>query len=61
LERCLDDLRDPALADVPIARIAARWGMANHAQFSRAFRAAYGVTPREARAALPLAPRTDGA
>ena len=57
LERCLDDLRDPALADVPIARIAARWGMANHAHFSRAFRAAYGATPREARASALVAPR----
>ena len=57
LERCLHDLRDPALADVPIARIAAHWGMTNHAHFTRAFRAAYGLTPREARASALATPR----
>lgn len=61
LERCLDDLRDPALADVSIARIAARWGMTNHAHFSRAFRAAYGLTPREARASVVVTPHAKGA
>ena len=61
LERCLGDLRDPALADVPIVRIAAHWGMPNHAHFSRAFRAAYGLTPREARASALAAFRSQGA
>ena len=50
LERCLQDLLDPALAHVPIGRVAARWGLTNHAHFSRAFRVAYALTPREARA-----------
>jgi AraC-like DNA-binding protein len=49
LECCRRDLADPALAGEPIATIAARWGMLNHAHFSRIFREAYGCTPREAR------------
>jgi AraC-like DNA-binding protein len=50
LERCRRDLRDPALADERISSIACRWGLANHAHFSRAFRGAYGCSPRELRA-----------
>jgi AraC-like DNA-binding protein len=49
LERCRRDLADPVLTDEPIAAIAARWGLLNHAHFSRMFREAYGCTPREAR------------
>jgi AraC-like DNA-binding protein len=41
------DLRDPHLADVPIARIADTWGLPNPGHFSRMFRAAFGVSPRE--------------
>jgi AraC-like DNA-binding protein len=33
----------------PISAIAARWGFLRPADFSRAFRAAYGMTPRELR------------
>jgi len=33
-----------------IADIAHRWGFADHAQFSRAYRAQFGCSPREARA-----------
>jgi AraC-like DNA-binding protein len=51
LERCRRDLRDPRLAGTPIAGIAARWGLANHAHFTRIFRATYGETPREMRTA----------
>lgn len=45
LERCHHDLTDPALAGRPIHTIAARWGFPRPADFSRAFRSAYGLTP----------------
>jgi len=49
LERCRRDLLDPAQHDVPVSAVAARWGLANPAHFSRAFRAAYGLAPVEYR------------
>jgi AraC-like DNA-binding protein len=49
LERCRRDLLDPALAARPVSAIAACWGLTNPAHFSRAFRAAYGVSPVEYR------------
>jgi AraC-like DNA-binding protein len=49
LERCRRDLLDPALRAEPVSTIAARWGLTNAAHFSRAFRAAYGVSPLEYR------------
>jgi AraC-like DNA-binding protein len=49
LERCRRDLLDPALAARPVSAIAARWGLVNAAHFSRAFRAAYGLSPVEYR------------
>lgn len=51
LERCRRDLIDPALADRPVAAIAARWGFMDAAHFSRSFKAAFGVAPSEFRAA----------
>ncbi|WAZ19198.1 helix-turn-helix domain-containing protein [Streptomyces cinnabarinus] len=51
LERCLTDLTDPRLHRRPISAIAARWGFLRPAEFSRAFRAAYAMTPREFRQA----------
>ncbi|MFF4411635.1 helix-turn-helix domain-containing protein [Streptosporangium sp. NPDC001559] len=45
LEHCHRDLADPALRSQPIHVIAARWGFASNAHFSRAFRAAYGISP----------------
>jgi AraC-like DNA-binding protein len=51
LEHCRQDLVDPALAERPIGAIAARWGFASPAQFNRAFRAEYDVTPGEYRRA----------
>nr|WP_156760891.1 helix-turn-helix domain-containing protein [Microbacterium karelineae] len=50
LERCRRDLIDPALADRPVAAIAARWGFVDAAHFSRAFKAAYGDSPSRVRA-----------
>jgi AraC-like DNA-binding protein len=49
LSRCRDDLADSSLRDRPIHAIAARWCLPNTAHFSRAFRAAYGLSPREYR------------
>ncbi|MGC5013917.1 helix-turn-helix domain-containing protein [Streptosporangium sp. DT93] len=49
LERCRDDLADPGNRDRPIHAIAARWGFGAAAHFTRAFRAAYGLSPREYR------------
>jgi len=49
LERCRTDLTDPALADRTVAAIAARWGFVDAAHFSRVFKQAYGMSPRELR------------
>ncbi|MFD8211484.1 helix-turn-helix domain-containing protein [Streptomyces sp. NPDC059695] len=49
LERCRADLADPRMRNRPIAAIAARWGLLVPAEFSRAFRAAYGMSPGEYR------------
>ncbi|PLC11595.1 hypothetical protein AUQ48_04225 [Kocuria flava] len=50
LERCRRVLEDPASAAVPVARVGARWGFPDGAHFSRVFKAAYGVSPSQARA-----------
>ncbi|WP_063771961.1 AraC-like ligand-binding domain-containing protein [Kitasatospora mediocidica] len=49
LARCRADLTRPELRTHPVQAIAARWGFANAAVFSRAFRDAYGLTPSELR------------
>lgn len=49
LERCRSDLHDPAYAHLAISAIASRWGFVDAGHFSRAFRAAYGLSPREFR------------
>jgi AraC-like DNA-binding protein len=50
LAGCRRDLADPALRDLPIGDIAARWGYRDQAYFSRLFRRSFGETPREWRA-----------
>ncbi|WP_415079509.1 helix-turn-helix domain-containing protein [Microbacterium sp.] len=50
LEQCRRDLIDPVLADRSVAAIAARWGFIDAAHFSRAFKAAYDLSPSEFRA-----------
>jgi AraC-like DNA-binding protein len=50
LERCGHDLRDPRWSGRPVAAIGARWGYPDPAHFSRLFKAAYGVGPRDYRA-----------
>ncbi|WP_225848991.1 AraC family transcriptional regulator [Streptomyces sp. HPF1205] len=49
LEAARRDLGDASAAAVPIHAIAARCGFRDHATFTRAFRAAYGTTPRDYR------------
>jgi AraC-like DNA-binding protein len=45
LERCRRDLGDPVQRHLPIRAIAARWGYLRPADFTRAFRSAYGAAP----------------
>ncbi|MFD8600464.1 helix-turn-helix domain-containing protein [Kitasatospora sp. NPDC059646] len=47
LERCSRDLRRPQAQQFGVAGIARRWGFVNSSHFSRAFREAYGMTPRD--------------
>ncbi|MEU9483032.1 helix-turn-helix domain-containing protein [Streptomyces decoyicus] len=49
LEAARRDLTDPALHATPIQTIAARWGFPRATDFSRAYRAAYGTTPKDHR------------
>lgn len=49
LDRCRRDLADPLLYDRPIHAIGSRWGFASAAQFTRAFKTAYGTTPMDYR------------
>jgi AraC-like DNA-binding protein len=49
LEGARRDLTDLRLRDVPVHQIAARWGFKGHAAFTRTFRAAYDIAPRDYR------------
>ena len=50
LDRCRRELADPTSQERSAAAIAAHWGFHDASHFSRLFRAAYGMTPGEARA-----------
>ena len=50
LESTRRELADPARTTTPVAAIARRWGFTDAAHFSKAFRAAYGLSPRDWRA-----------
>ncbi|MGW1786074.1 helix-turn-helix domain-containing protein [Streptomyces sp. NPDC002143] len=52
LEGCRRDLIDPVLHLLPIGAVAERWGITSSAKFSRMFRAAYGMSPREYRTCM---------
>ncbi|WP_236060957.1 helix-turn-helix domain-containing protein [Actinacidiphila acididurans] len=56
LERARRDLADPALRELPVHRIATRWGFTGHSTFTRAFRAAYGTAPQDYRHQAAAAP-----
>ncbi|MFE3501794.1 helix-turn-helix domain-containing protein [Kitasatospora sp. NPDC059160] len=49
LDRARRDLADPAQRTTAVQAVAARWGFPRADDFSRAFRAAYGLPPREHR------------
>jgi AraC-like DNA-binding protein len=49
LDRCRRDLADPELWARPVGAIGARWGFIDGAHFSRVFRAAFGIPPRQYR------------
>ncbi|WP_351233822.1 helix-turn-helix domain-containing protein [Streptomyces sp. NPDC002133] len=49
LERCRRVLADPLMHSTPVRAVAARWGFTDPAHFSRAFRAAYGHSPKDYR------------
>ncbi|MER8068590.1 helix-turn-helix domain-containing protein [Streptomyces sp. NPDC094034] len=51
LEAARRDLADPAQRSVPVHHIGRRWGFSQHAAFTRAFRSAYGIPPRDYRQA----------
>ncbi len=53
LEGARRDLIDPALRATPIHVIATRWGFLRAADFTRAFRTAYGTTPTAHRQQAP--------
>ena len=53
LERCRIDLANPALAHFTIAELCFRSGFGDAANFSRAFTARFGVSPKAYRAAPP--------
>lgn len=49
LERCRRDFADPLLANQPLTQIGLRWGFGDASHLSRAFKRAYGLSPREFR------------
>ncbi|MGH3833395.1 MAG: helix-turn-helix domain-containing protein [Pseudonocardiaceae bacterium] len=51
LERTRHDLTHPAQASTSITKVALRWGFIDSAHFSRAFKTAYGSSPRDYRRA----------
>ncbi|MFF4173337.1 helix-turn-helix domain-containing protein [Streptomyces sp. NPDC001744] len=49
IARCRRDLADPSLLTTPVGAIGLRWGYTRASDFTRAFRAATGMTPTEYR------------
>jgi AraC family transcriptional activator of tynA and feaB len=59
LERCREDLRDPARATLRIGDIAMRWGFNDLSHFSRVFRERFGQSPRDCRRTAGIPAATD--
>jgi AraC-like DNA-binding protein len=49
LEACRRDLLNSALDSYPVSAVGIRWGLKDAGHFSRVFRKAYGVAPKEYR------------
>lgn len=49
LEQCRADLENPALGHVTVSAVGSRWGIPDAAHFSRLFKLAYGLSPRQHR------------
>lgn len=49
LRRARGELTDPRLFDIPVSTVASRWGFVDSSTFGRAYRGAFGETPRESR------------
>ncbi|MFE6870904.1 helix-turn-helix domain-containing protein [Kitasatospora sp. NPDC057692] len=47
LDACRRELERPSRRQISVSAVAHRWGFVSHSHFSRAFREAYGVSPRE--------------
>ncbi|GAA1392924.1 helix-turn-helix domain-containing protein [Kitasatospora putterlickiae] len=47
LDACRRELERPSRRPTGVATVAHRWGFVSHSHFSRAFRDAYGISPRE--------------
>ncbi|MGW1174649.1 helix-turn-helix domain-containing protein [Kitasatospora sp. NPDC002543] len=60
LARAHRDLADPALRGTPVHVVAAACGLPRAAEFSRAFKAQYGISPRECRRQALLAGAAGG-
>lgn len=56
IARCRRDLADTALHATPVSAIGARWGFASASDFTRAFKAATGMTPTDWRNASRTPP-----
>jgi AraC-like DNA-binding protein len=50
LDRCRQEILDPTQDQIPIRLIARRWGFPDASHFTRAYKAAYGVSPSDERA-----------
>ena len=57
LERCRRDLSDPALAELTVGAIGARWGFGDAAHFSRLYKSTFGRSPKHDRRPSAPAPR----
>ncbi|MFG2577090.1 AraC family transcriptional regulator [Streptomyces sp. NPDC048481] len=60
LDNARRELLDPRLRALPVHAVAARWGFPRAAEFTRAFRTAYGLPPGELRERALTAPHAAG-